>query len=314
MHFLSTVVIAVVASFSALADGKRVDDYPLDRVAADVWVIHGPKAFPSVENRGFMNNPALVLTDAGVVVVDPGSSRYAGEMVLRMVKTVSPLPVVAVFNTHVHGDHWLGNDAIHNAYPDAAIYAHPEMIREARAGEAQRWLDNMATLTQGFTEGTAIVYPTTALNHADEITVGNKRFRMHHYGESHSKSDLMIELVEDRVVFLGDNVMAERLGGMQSGTFQGNIQALDKVLQCGAQVWVPGHGPSGGRALVTNYRDYLQTVYEAARHAFHEELDASEVKGVVEQRTTAYQEWAGYGYEVGRHAHQAYLEVEAAEF
>ncbi len=307
------ILVWVLASFQVAAE-QRVPDYPLDQVAENVWVIHGPKAFPSVENRGFMNNPALVLTDAGVVVVDPGSSRYAGEMVLRMLKTVTQAPVIATFNTHVHGDHWLGNDAIRAAYPEAPIYAHPEMIREARAGEGARWQKNMEQMTEGFTAGTEVVYPTIALNHGDEIRVGNKTFRMYHYGTSHSKTDLMIEVVEDEVVFLGDNAMAERFGGMQSGTFQGNIHALNEVLKSEAKTWVPGHGPTGGAAVVTDYRDYLQTVYEAARFAFNEDLDSSEVKEIALQRTEPYKQWSGYEFELGRHASQAYLEVEAAEF
>jgi glyoxylase-like metal-dependent hydrolase (beta-lactamase superfamily II) len=30
-------------------------------------------------------------------------------------------PIVAVFNTHVHGDHWLGNQAIVERYPAVKI-------------------------------------------------------------------------------------------------------------------------------------------------------------------------------------------------
>jgi ribonuclease BN (tRNA processing enzyme) len=40
-------------------------------------------------------------------------------------------PIVAVFNTHVHGDHWLGNQAIVERYPAVKIYAHPNMIEQA---------------------------------------------------------------------------------------------------------------------------------------------------------------------------------------
>ncbi len=306
--------LLLVALNGVVQAEKVVRDYPLDRVAENSWVIHGPKAFPTVENQGFMNNPGVVLTSAGVVVVDPGSSLYSGEMVLRMVRKMTDAPVVATFNTHVHGDHWLGNDAIHAAYPDAPIYAHPEMIRDAKGGEGERWNSDMARMTEGFTEGTKVVYPTQALNHGDEIKIGDKTFRMHHYGTSHSKTDLMIEVVEDGVVFLGDNVMAERFGGMRSGTFQGNINALNRVLESRAKTWVPGHGPTGDASVVTHYRNYLKTVYEAARFAFNEDMDSSEAKVVAEERTTAYKGWVGYDYELGRHANQAYLEVEASEF
>ncbi len=105
-----------------------VKDHPFEKVAENTWVMHGPLEMPNPENQGFMNNPGVVLTSAGAVIVDPGSSVQAGEMVLRMLKTVTDKPVVAVFNTHIHGDHWLGNQAIRAAYPDVPVYGHTEML------------------------------------------------------------------------------------------------------------------------------------------------------------------------------------------
>ncbi len=108
--------------------GPAVPDYPADKVADQVHVIHGPLDSPNPVNQGFMNNPGIIVTTAGVVLVDPGASVQSGEMVLRVVKQLSDQPVVAVFNTHIHGDHWLGNQAVRAAWPDAAIYGHPNMM------------------------------------------------------------------------------------------------------------------------------------------------------------------------------------------
>ena len=43
-----------------------------EQVAPGVYVIHGPTELPSPSNQGFMNNPAFIVTDEGVVVIDPG--------------------------------------------------------------------------------------------------------------------------------------------------------------------------------------------------------------------------------------------------
>ena len=43
-----------------------------------------------------------------------------------------------MFNTHVHGDHWLGNDAIRKDYPKAKIYAHPKARSAIAAGEGAK--------------------------------------------------------------------------------------------------------------------------------------------------------------------------------
>jgi len=106
-------------------------DTPLARITERVYVLHGPNEEPEVHNKGFMNNPAFVITNKGVVVVDPGSSVQVGNMLLEKMAAVTKEPVVAVFNTHIHGDHWLGNDAIRRAYPQAVIYAHEGMIAAA---------------------------------------------------------------------------------------------------------------------------------------------------------------------------------------
>ncbi len=109
--FLVLVLIAGVAYALQKALPIRGAWTP-EQIAPGVYVIHGPTELPSPDNQGFMNNPAFIVTDAGVVVVDPGSSVQVGEMVLERIGQVTDKPVLAVFNSHIHGDHWLGNQAI----------------------------------------------------------------------------------------------------------------------------------------------------------------------------------------------------------
>ena len=294
--------------------GPPVRDYPFEQVAENTWVIHGPLEMPNAGNQGFMNNPGIVLTTAGVVLVDPGSSLQAGEMVLRALRRVSDQPVVAVFNTHIHGDHWLGNQAVRAAFPDAVIYGHPEMLTEVEAGAGESWVKLMENLTEGATRGTSVVGPDKALDNGDTIRIGGKTFLIHHHGQAHTRTDIMIEVREDGVVFLGDNVTARRIPRMSDGNFRGNIKNVDMILQTGASVWVPGHGPSGDVSIVRAYRDYLDAVYKAAEQAFNADLDSSDVKPLALQATREYSDWAGYEGEIGRQGAQAFLEVEAAEF
>ena len=310
---LCSLFLASITSLSA-APGEPVRDYPFEKVAENTWVIHGPLEMPNVSNQGFMNNPGIVLTSKGVVIVDPGSSVQAGEMVLRMLKKVSDQPVIAVFNTHIHGDHWLGNQAIRAAYPDAPIYGHTEMLVMVDTGSGDTWVELMDRLTEGATKGTRVVGPDHAVKHGDTFKIGNKTFRIHHYGQAHTRTDIMIEIEEDKVVFLGDNVTADRIPRMSDGNFMGNVSAVDKILEIDASTWVPGHGPTGDATMVKAYRDYLQAIYSSAEKAFNDDLDSSDVKAISLQATTPYKDWAGYDDELGPHGAQAYMEVEAAEF
>jgi hypothetical protein len=68
---------------------RKDTDYPAEQVAPGLYVIHGPVDYPNPENQGFMNNPAFLVTETGVIVVDPGSSVQTGEMVLRQTRAVT---------------------------------------------------------------------------------------------------------------------------------------------------------------------------------------------------------------------------------
>jgi glyoxylase-like metal-dependent hydrolase (beta-lactamase superfamily II) len=292
------------------------DDFPyaFEKVANNTWVIHGPRELPNPENKGFMNNPAIVETSAGLVVIDPGSTVHVGNNVLAEIRKLSSRPVVAVFDTHIHGDHWLANQAIKAAYPEATIYGHSKMLADIKNGEGENWIQLMHTMTEGASDGTTVVAPDQELNNGDLIKIGDTEFKIHHYGVAHTKTDIMIEVAENSVIFLGDNVLAKRLPRMSDGTFQGSIETINKILENQAQTWVPGHGPTGDRAMVEDYLNYLTLVYEAAQKTFADNLDSSDVITITAETTAAYKDWADYDAMIGPHGAQAYSEVEAAEF
>lgn len=309
---LRTLFLLLPAWLPSIAPAAEVRDYPAERVAAHTWVIHGPLGDPSVENQGFMNNPAFVVTREGVVVIDPGSSVQAGRMVLRQIRRITRRPVTHVLNTHVHGDHWLGNHAIHDAFPDAKILAHPEMIRAAREGEGDRWLEIMDRLTQGFTQETRAVIPSIPVVEDQTFSAGGVTFRILAPPKAHSGTDIMIHVAGEGVLFLGDNVMNARVGAIRGdGTFLGNIAACDRALKESVRVFVPGHGKSGGGDIVRAYRAYLSTLFEAVRR----EVDAGkrdyEMKEAVRAQLAPYRHWTGFDIHLGRQISSAVIEAEA---
>jgi glyoxylase-like metal-dependent hydrolase (beta-lactamase superfamily II) len=288
--------------------------YAFEQVANNTWVMHGPREFPNPDNKGFMNNPGIVETSAGLVVIDPGSTVHVGKNVLAEINKVSDQKIVAIFNTHVHGDHWLANQAIKMAYPEVKIYGHPKMIDEINNGEGESWLKTMDTLTEGASLGTIVVAPDMATNNTDIIKIGDTQFKIHHFGIAHTKTDIMIEVIENSVVFLGDNVLSLRIPRTSDGTFQGNISSVKTMLESNAKTYVPGHGPTGDKAMVEEYINYLTLVYKAAQKTFEEDLDSSDVIKITKETTAAYKDWYGYEDLLGPQGAQAYAEVEESEF
>ena len=308
---LLAVSLVSLTSVPAVA-ANEVRDYPLTKIAAHTYVIHGPLGFPSPENQGFMNNPGFVITKDSVVVIDPGSSVQSGRMLLKQMRTVTKLPVSHVFNTHVHGDHWLGNQAINEAYPKAKLIGHPEMIKKIHEGEGEVWVNLMSDLTKGFTKGTRSVPPeVAALDHTD-VKIGGMTFRIHAPEKAHSHTDIMIEAVEESVIFTGDNALNQSIGRMVDGTFKGNIAALDRIAAIKARHYVPGHGPTGDVSVITNYRNYLATLFTDVKQQYDLGKSDFEMKSGIVAKLKPYLAWDRFDSEVGKHISQAVLEIEAA--
>ena len=308
-------LLLLLALPALAARGPDLPDYPADQVTPGLYVIHGPVGYPSPENQGFMNNPAFLVTETGVIVVDPGSSVQTGEMVLRQIRKVTDKPLLAVLNTHVHGDHWLGNQAMVAAAPEVPIYAHPKMLEQVARGAGEEWVQRMMSATNGATAGTVPRGPTIALEGGETLSLGGLTFKTHYYPHVHTTTDLMFEVPEFGALFLGDNACNRRIVRMDDGSFRGSIEALNGV-QGGvtARVLIPGHGLTGGWEIVDNYRGYLSGVYEGVAGLYEEGLSDFEMKPRIAERLSRFKDWPGFEEELGKHISLAYLEVEAGAF
>ena len=307
----SALYLLCISIFSAQA-ATEVRDYPLSKIAAHTYIIHGPLGYPSVENQGFMNNPGFVITKDSVVVIDPGSSVQTGRLLLKKMRTITKLPVSHVFNTHIHGDHWLGNQAIIEAFPKAVLIAHPDTIKRINEGEGDSWVALMDKSTNGFTKGTKAVAATVATEDGEEYKIGGMTFRIYAPADAHSHTDIMIEAVEESVVFAGDNILNQTIARMVDGTFKGSIAACDKIAAVKTKHYVPGHGPTGDVSIVTNYRNYLAMMFEDVKVQYAKGKSDFEMKDSIVAKLKPYQAWNRFNDEVGKHISLAVLEIEAS--
>ena len=225
-------------------EGAPVPDIAPRQLSPHVWMVFAADGFPTPENRGMMANIFFAVTSAGVVVLDSGASLQIGQMALRMIRRVSNKPVVAIFNSHYHGDHWLGNHAFVNAFgKQLPIYALPATIHKLQGTEGQLWRSLMERWTNQSTLGTEVVIPNAPVQHGQTLRFGDIRLRMHHYGSAHTPADLCMEVVEDKLTVVGDIAMTNRIANFDEGSYPGTF-AYYKALTAatGAHLWAPGHG------------------------------------------------------------------------
>lgn len=298
--------------------GPPVADLPARQISPHVWMIYATDGFPTPENKGMMSNITFVITQAGVVILDSGSSLQIGQMAIRVIRKITPLPVVAVFNSHYHGDHWLGNHAFVEAFgPQLPIYALAHTQKMIQGIEGSTWRSLMERWTNQATVGTKVMAPNRVVENGQVITLGGLHFAMHHYGTAHTAGDLCVQVVEDGVTAVGDIAMGNRIANIDEGSYPGTF-AYFKMISAKApdQMWIPGHGEPA-KDLLQKYGDFLAGIWEPCVRAVKEGAPETTAKSYVladprvARRADSMQ---GFASNIGKYVSLAYLEAEKSEF
>jgi len=310
----NTLLLLILVSSPPILFAKEsvgpLTAYPTQKIAAHTWAIFGPLDAPNEANKGFMNNPAFVVTDKSVLVFDPGSSVQIGKSLLTRIKKITDKPISHVFNSHIHGDHWLATDAIQQAYPDVTVYAHPVMLEEAKAGEGDSWIKLMSNLTAGATDGTKVVLPTLTLEDQQVIHIDNISIKSHLSDVSHTKTDAMFQIIEDKILITGDNSFNKRMPRMDDGSFVGNIKSMESALALDIELVIPGHGPLGGKEILSAYKELLSIVYEEVKVLLDEDLESFEMKPLIVEKLDSHKDWTNFEGTIGKLISIAVLEAE----
>jgi glyoxylase-like metal-dependent hydrolase (beta-lactamase superfamily II) len=297
--------------------GPTVKDHPIRQISKHVWMIFSPDGFPTPENQGMMCNITFINTSEGLVVVDSGASVQIGEMAIRQIKKTLRKPVVAIINTHYHGDHWLGNHAYVEAYGmDIPIYAHPGTISAVQGVQGNMWRTLMEQWTNQATLGTRVVPPSIPLENGSELKFGNVTLKMHHFGTVHTPFDLCVQVVSDGVMLVGDVAMDRRIANMDDGSYLGTLKAYDALENTGSTLWLPGHGEPSGSVLSWN-RELFEGIYRPCEKAVQDGLsmESAKMKVLKDSRVTSRAKGTkGFDTNIGKYISLAYLEAEAAGF
>ncbi len=303
---------------SDFVEGGPMPDIAPVQMSEHVWTIFAADGFPTPENRGMMSNVTFVVTSAGVVVLDSGSSLQIGQMAIRMIKKVTPKPVVAVFNSHVHGDHWLGNHAFAQAYGDKLpIYALPLTMAQIKGYEGNLWRSLMERWTNQATSGTQVVAPNTAVAHGQTMQFGDVTLKMHFYGTAHTAADLCVQVVQDKVTAVGDIAMANRIANIDDGSYPGTFKYFkDIAAAAGDQLWLPGHGEARHDLLQT-YGKFLAGIWEPCLQAIKDGKSETQAKAMVladPRVASRASTMLGFDSNIGKYTSLAYLEAEKEAF
>jgi glyoxylase-like metal-dependent hydrolase (beta-lactamase superfamily II) len=193
-------------------------------------------------------------------------------------------PIDAAMNTHANGDHCFGNQLLPSGaeiYATAAAAAEmPEAPPQALAAlkiadlgpEFRRYIGDI--FGPFSFEDIELRPPTSTFEGRLDLRIGDRDVRLLEVGPAHTTGDAMVHVPDTGVVFTGDILFIGGTPIMWRGPVSNWLAACDRIVETGATMLVPGHGPVTDAAGVDDVRRYLTYVRDEARARFDAGMDA----------------------------------------
>jgi cyclase len=197
-----------------------------------------------------------------VVVVDPLISPSLARQVEAALRRRTKVPVQFVVLTHHHTDHTWGTSVF--AAQGATVVAH----RDRMAAEHPTLLESrrrQADLADLFADVTPVL-PTATYDQTLTLHLGDVDVEVWHPGWAHTPGDTFLFLPDRRVAICGDLVFEGYHFNYEHASIPGVRQGLKALEALDADVFIPGHGPSGGPEVLAHqavYHEAIQTIITA---------------------------------------------------
>ncbi|MBM3492591.1 MAG: MBL fold metallo-hydrolase [Alphaproteobacteria bacterium] len=127
-----------------------------------------------------------------------------------------------------------------------------------------------------------------------EIELGGTVVELIHVGRNHSNNSIVMRFPKERLLFAVDFIPVKSVAfrDFPDAYLDDWIDSLKRVEAMDFDVLVPGHGPLGGKADVTAYRSYKETLRDEVLKLAREGKSLEEVKVAV--KLPQYAGLAGY--------------------
>jgi glyoxylase-like metal-dependent hydrolase (beta-lactamase superfamily II) len=253
---IGTVAALIVAVALSAQQAKPAAPMQIEKVKDGLYLIRGPfnrcapnGCTPAYGDDGLLHEAgdvAVRVTSEGLILVDNKYDNNVAE-ILEKVKSVSPLPVKYVLNTHHHTDHAGG---------DATFITTTEII--AHRNVRDNFLRNKQPGA-----------PRVTFSDQASVFLGGVEARAYYFGRGHTNGDAVIHFPDLRVIHTGDLITE----GMPVLDYRNGASAvewvsvLDKILTLDFDVVIPGHGPLLDKARIRSDRQKLATMVCCTKRA-----------------------------------------------
>lgn len=226
---LSALIVAGAAGVAAQRGETQPPKATIEKVRDNLFVILGGGG-----------NTAAFITANGVVLVDTKLANW-GPAIMEQVKSVTDKPVVAIINTHTHGDHTGSND-----YFPATV----EIVAHENTKANMEKMD-------AFKGTKAEALPDRTFKDRLQLFTGPDRIDLYYFGAGHTNGDTIVVFPELRVAHLGDlfprkgTPLIDTNNGGSGVAYPDTLKKAATVVP-GVQTVIPGH------SAVTTWKDFVE--------------------------------------------------------
>jgi glyoxylase-like metal-dependent hydrolase (beta-lactamase superfamily II) len=286
----AAIAAAMIAGAGAAAvtraDAQQNQNF--DAVQLDIQQVSG-NVYMVVGAGG---NTTVFTGPEGVMVVDTQLAPLSGKL-LDAIGKLSDQPIRWVVNTHFHGDHIGGNEAIAKA---GRTRAGGNVVGDigAAATATARIIAHENTLNRLVMANPPLpsaALPTdTFFNARKDMLFNGEVIQMFHQPAAHTDGDLLIHFRRADVLVTGDLFTTDLYPLIErehdGGSIDGYIKALNNILAItvpsnvneGGTMVIPGHGRLSDEQDVVEYRDMLTIVRDRIREYVRRGMTLDEVK------------------------------------
>ena len=259
-------MVMTVCVWTCIGTPVIAQDFETTRIADGVY------QFRYQGHNGF-----LVVTDDGVVAVDPISTQAASHFADEIKRVAPGARLRAVVYSHDHADHATGARVLMDAFG-----ARVPVIAQDNA--AAKLADAGPDL------------PAPDVTFTDQMTLhfGGRAIELHYLGKSHSDNMLVVLVPDVRVAFAVDFVSNDRMGyqDLPDYHFPDFYWALERLMTLEFDTIVFGHGPPGDPVSIRRQGLYYGSLRAAVQQAIDNEWTEDEAAERV--RLPQYEQWGQY--------------------
>jgi glyoxylase-like metal-dependent hydrolase (beta-lactamase superfamily II) len=236
---------------------------------------------------GAGGNIAVLTAKEGKLVVDSGYASCQPQL-SAAVAALKADPIRVLINTHWHLDHTDGNEWMHAA--GATIWAHENTRYRLTSTQ------HIAFFNATIPPAPVGALPTILINTSRTISDSISTLHLNHYEPAHTDTDLSVHFTEADILHCGDtwfNGFYPFIDYSSGGNINGMIVAAAQnlTLATDTTMLIPGHGPVGNKAQLTEFHDMLVGV--------RDKVAALKKQGLTLEATTAAKPTAPYDAKFG---------------